>query len=424
MVIGSGGREHAISWKLAQSPALEKVYCSQGNAGTALEERVENISFNNFEETIKFIKENSVELIVIGPEKPLAEGAADLFREQGIKVFGFGKKEALLESSKVFARNFCTKYKVSCPRFEVFEDSSAAISFLEENRDKRFFVKADELCGGKGALPAPTFEEGERAVVELMIEKKCGKGKEVLIEEWVEGEELTIMAFTDGKTISIMPTSQDHKRLLDGDNGPNTGGMGAYSPAPLFDEEVEKNFRKKILEPTLEGMKKEGFDSPGVIYFGLIVDKEKNPFLLEYNVRFGDPEAQPVLMLLESDLFKILSACCDRRLKEIEKSIQWSKGNALCVTLAVKGYPVNYGNEREQITGIREAESIEGVKVFHAGTTLENHVLLTAGGRILSVTAIADSLKEAKLKAYSAIKKIRFNGMHFRSDIGGKAIGD
>jgi len=421
MVIGSGAREHTIAWKLAENPSLGRVFCSSGNAGTADEKKTENSSFASFGKTLAFIKRNSIELVVIGPEKPLAEGLADLLRENGIRVFGFGKKEAMLESSKVFSRNFCKKHGVSCPESEIFTDSSTAISYLEENRGKKFFVKADELCGGKGAIPAPSAEEGVNAVGELLIKKRCGTGKKILVEEWLEGQELTIMAFTDGRSIAIMPASQDHKRLLDGDKGPNTGGMGAYAPAPLFDEEVKANFRKQILKPTLEGLKKEGFQDAGILYFGLVVDSEKNTRLLEYNVRFGDPEAQPVLMLLESDLYGILSACSDGKLGEIESGIKWSADSAVCVTLAAKGYPVDYGKDREPIGGIKEAESLGGVKVFHAGTILENGKLVTAGGRILSVTARAGSLAEAKAKAYSAAGKIYFNGLHYRKDIGSKA---
>ena len=423
MVIGSGAREHALAWKLAQSSLLDTVYCAEGNPGTALEPKVENFFFSEYSELVDFAGEQGVELVVIGPEKPLAEGVADSFRERGVSVFGFGKKQAMLESSKVFARHFCEKYGVSSPEASVFTNASEAMEFLEENRDRKFFVKADELCGGKGAFPAPTIAEGMKAVSELLVKKKCGVGEKILIEEWLEGLELTIMAFTDGKTISLMPASQDHKRLLDGDKGPNTGGMGAYAPASLFDSEVKENFTNSILKPTLRGLKEEGFNDAGIIYFGIIVDREKKTRLLEYNVRFGDPEAQPVLLLLESDLFPILKSCAEGKLAEVEKSIRWRDESALSVTLAVKGYPVNYGSEREPITGIEKAESIPGVKVFHAGTAVENGKLVTSGGRILSVSAHTDSLAKARLRAYSAIESIHFNGMRFRNDIALRAVG-
>ncbi len=417
MVIGSGAREHAIAWKLAQSSLVDTVYCAEGNPGTALEPKVENVFFSEYSELLEFAEKEGIELVVVGPEKPLAEGIADLFRERGINVFGFGKKQAMLESSKVFAREFCERYGVATPATRVFDNESDAISFLEENRDRKFFVKADELCGGKGAFPAPTIIESMKAVSELLVKKKCGVGEKVLIEEWLEGRELTIMAFTDGKTIALMPASQDHKRLLDEDNGPNTGGMGAYAPAPLFDSEVKENFTNSILKPTLKGLKEEGFNDAGVIYFGIIVDSEKKTSLLEFNVRFGDPEAQAVLPLLDSDLFLLLKACAEGKLAEIEKSIKWKQGSAISVTLAVKGYPQNYGSEREPITGIEKAESIPRVKVFHAGTAVENGKLVTAGGRILSVSARAKSLPGARLEAYSAIESIHFNGMRFRKDI-------
>lgn len=423
MVIGSGAREHALAWKLAQSSLLDTVYCAEGNPGTALEPRVENVFYSEYSELLEFAEKEGVELVVVGPEKPLAEGVADSFRERGVKVFGFGKRQAMLESSKVFARRFCEKHGISAPEAKIFTNASEAIEFLEENRDRKFFVKADELCGGKGAFPAPTPADGMSAVSELLVKKKCGVGEKILIEEWIDGRELTIMAFTDGKAISLMPASQDHKRLLDGDNGPNTGGMGAFAPAPLFDSEVKENFTNSILKPTLRGLKEEGFSDAGVIYFGIIVDREKKTRLLEYNVRFGDPEAQPLMLLLESDLFPILEACAEGKLAEAEKSIRWKQASALSVTLAVKGYPVKYGSEREPITGIEKAESVPGVKVFHAGTAVENGKLVTSGGRILSVSARADSLEEARKRAYSAVKAIHFNGVRFRSDIALRAVG-
>jgi len=420
MVIGSGGREHAIAWKLAKSPILDKVYCFFGNPGTESEAKVENIAPNSSKELVEFIKANKVSLVFIGPEKPLAEGIADLLRENGIKVFGLGKNQSLLESSKIFSKNFCSKYQVSQPLFKEFTDLSSAIAFLEKNSNKKFFIKADELCGGKGAIPASTLDDGVKAVSDLLIKKKCGVGEKIIIEEWLEGFEITIMAFTDGKTISIMPASQDHKRLLENDHGPNTGGMGAYAPAPAFDSEVEENFRKEILEPTLNGLKEEGFNDAGIIYFGLMINANKKPFLLEYNVRMGDPETQPLMLLLDSDLFELIDACARGKLAEYEGKIAWSDDSTVCVTLSVKGYPENYGAERVPITGITEAEQVEGVKVFHAGTALMNNELVTKGGRVLSVTARGADFDEARKKAYEAIEKIKFEGMHFRSDIGAK----
>lgn len=417
MVIGSGAREHAIAWVLAKNPSLEKVYCSKGNAGTALEPKMENVSFVDFKETLDFIKKNNIGLVVIGPEKPLSEGLADLFRENGVKAFGFGKRQAMLESSKSFSREFCKKYRVQGPKSWEFTDAGAALGFFEKSKGK-FFVKADELCAGKGAIPAKTKAEGFKAVRELLVEKKCGVGKKILAEEWIEGRELTIMAFTDGTDFAIMPASQDHKRLLDGDKGPNTGGMGAFAPVPLFGKEVERKFREKILEPTLKGLKKEKMCDAGILYFGLIIGEKNEPFLLEFNARFGDPETQPVLMLLETDLLGILSACCEGKLGKIKGKIKWKKGSAVAVTLAVQGYPEKYGSEREEIFGIHEAEKIDGVKVFHAGTALEGGKTVTSGGRILSVAAYGASFSEAREKAYSAVQKISFKGMQFRKDIG------
>jgi len=415
MVIGSGGREHALAWKLANSSKEITVYCSEGNAGTAFEKNVENVSFTSFNETLDFIKEKEVDLVVVGSEKLLAEGLADLLRVNGVRVFGFGAKQAMLESSKVFSREFCQRHGVNSPKSWIFSDSSSALAFFEEHPSERFFVKADELCGGKGAIPAQSLGDAVNAVGDLLIKKKCGLGEKILVEEWLDGRELTIMAFTDGHSISLMPASQDHKRLLEGDKGLNTGGMGAYSPAPLFDAEVEANFRKSVLEPTLEGLKKEGFSDAGIIYFGLIVGRDKSTCLLEFNVRFGDPEAQPVLSLLESDLLNVLDACCDGRLGEIE--VKWKKESAVCVTLSVAGYPEVYGKERDEIFGLSEAEEISNVKVFHAGTKIEESKLVTCGGRILSVTATGCDLNKAKEKAYQAVKKVKFRGMHYRKDI-------
>ncbi len=422
LLIGSGGREHALAKKLACSEQVERIFCVPGNGGMSAEKKCECVQLNTHEEILKFASDKGVDLAVIGPEKPLAEGIADKLEENSVPAFGFSRDTARLESSKVFARQFMKKHGIQQPEFSVFESKDSALEFLRENAGKKFFIKADELCGGKGAIPAPDFSAAKNALEKLFDEKICGKGERVLVEEWLQGEECTVMAFTDGKRFEIMPASQDHKRLLDGDRGPNTGGMGAYAPAPVFDETAEKKFRKKVLEPTLDGLRREGFRAKGVLYFGLMFSEEKEPFLLEYNARFGDPEAQPVLSLLDSDLFELLQGCAAGSLGEAGE-IKWSGENALCVVLSTKGYPAEYGEEHFEISGLSEAERMPGVSVLHAGTSLEQGRFFTHGGRILGVNAVGATLGEAKQRAYSAVEKISFEGMHFRSDIGRRALG-
>ncbi len=419
LLIGSGGREHALAKKLALSSKVERIFCITGNGGTAIEKKCKNVSLKTHEEILKFAVEKEIDLAVIGPEKPLAEGLADKLTELAIPVFGFNSNAARLESSKVFAREFMKKHGVQQPAFKVFESKKEALEFMQ-SEGKKFFIKADELCGGKGAMPASNIKEAEKALNELLVKKVCGCGERVLVEEWLSGRECTVMAFTDGKHFELMPSSQDHKRLLDNGIGPNTGGMGAFAPTPVFDQSAREKFNKKILKPTLKGFKREGIKARGVLYFGLMFSEQKEPFVLEYNVRFGDPETQPVLSLLESDLFEVLNNCAVGELNASE--IKWAKQNALCVVLSVKGYPLNYGKEHFEITGIQEANSMPNVTVFHAGTSFENGKFFTNGGRILGVNAVAKTLEGARQKAYMAIERISFNGMHFRSDIGLNAL--
>lgn len=420
LVVGSGGREHAIAEKLAASHHVKHVFCCPGNAGTALMPKGKNVELKGFKDMAEFAERNNVAFTVVGPEQPLAEGIADVFAERNLPIFGFDKKTAQLEASKAFACEFMKRNSVACPEFWIFEKPDDAIAFLEEHKDEQFFIKADELCGGKGALPGLTHEQAKDAVEELMVRKRCGIGKRIVIEKYVEGEEVTIMAITDGKHIFITPASQDHKRLLDEDRGPNTGGMGAYAPAPVFDDEVQKRFVRQVLHPTLDGMKSEGMQHAGVLYFGLIIDDNKQPQVLEYNVRFGDPEAQPVLTLLESDFYELILACVHGKLADTK--LAWSNDYAAGIVLATRNYPYNYKQDIEQIFGLDEAQRIEGVHVFHAGTKLVDGMLYTTGGRALTVVGRGPTLTEAIERAYLGVSKIRFEGMQYRKDIGQKAF--
>lgn len=422
-VVGSGGREHALCEALKSSEKVSRVFCFPGNGGTASSEGVENLTYDGSEDLYNKIQNNNIGLVVVGPEGPLSEGLADFLKEQDVPVFGFNRRATRLESSKAFADGFKKKYNIPCPGFEVFTGYNEAVAYAEEKFSEgaeKLWVKADELCGGKGAIGASNPEDAEQAIRALLIDKKCGEGDKVVIQDHLEGEEATVLVFTDGETFITMPSMQDHKPVYDGGKGPNTGGMGAYAPVPVVDEEVKKKFDEKILKPTIEGIKKEGMQCPGIIYFGLMIDEDKEPYVLEYNVRFGDPEAQPILDLLDTDLYDIVKASVDGSLKDVE--IRWKDRAAVCVILRTEGYPIDYGDEHHEIIGVEEAERMEDVRVYHSGTSLENGKLYTDGGRVLGVTALGDTIKEAKERAYRAVEKIRFEGMKYRTDIADKAI--
>lgn len=426
LVIGSGGREHTLAGKLKIDQPVKKVFCSPGNGGTASSDRIHNLDYDSWNDLHNKIIEKNIEFVVVGSEKPLSKGLADFLREKNIPVFGFGKKAAKLESSKVFAAKFKEKYNVSSPNSKVFTSMDKAEEYLNDEfkkgSNKEFWVKADELCGGKGAIHAPNFEEGKEALKTLFKDKKCGEGKKVVIQKHINGEEATILTFTDGETFVPMPPMQDHKPIYNDGKGPNTGGMGAYAPAPVVDEEVWEKFEKNILKPTKKGIKQEGIRSPGILYFGLIIDENKDPYVLEYNVRFGDPEAQPVLPLLDSDLLPILRKSVEGKLDEIENRIKWKDKASVCVVLSTEGYPTDYGNESYKINSIEEAEKMKDVKIFHAGTEIKDDEFYTDGGRILGVRGIGKTIKGAQKRAYSAVNKINFKGMHCRTDIAEKAL--
>lgn len=426
LVIGSGGREHALAEALKRDREVNTVFCAPGNGGTQSSEDIANLDFKDFQSLYRQITRNDIGLVVVGPEKPLAEGISDFLGNKKIPVFGFEKKTARLEASKGFADEFKQKHGVSSPDFQTFTSYHKAEDYLrrhfDEDNSNKLWIKADELCGGKGVIGVDTLTDGERTLNTLLQEKKCGKGEKVIIQEDVPGEEITVQSLTDGQTFVLTPSSQDHKQLYENDKGPNTGGMGAYAPAPTFRGQIEDAFQTKILSPTANGLKEEELGGPGVLYFGLRLSHHQIPKVLEYNVRFGDPETQAILRLLDTDLYLILKLASQGRLSEIASKINWKNQSSICVVLSVKGYPVDYGNEKYPIEGLKDACNLSEVEIYHSGTRIENGVAYTDGGRILSVTATGDTLKEAQTQVYRAIEKIHFQDMYYRTDIGYRAL--
>lgn len=427
LVIGGGGREHILAEKLKRDEEVGEVYCAPGNGGTEASSGITNMEYKDFADLSRQIKKKDIDFLVVGPEKPLVEGLSDYLTDKNPQVFGFSRKTAALEASKSFADEFKRTYGVSSPQFVTANSLRKGMDYLEKKLAKegkeKLWVKADELCGGKGAIGVTNIEEGEEALTVLLEEKKCGDGEKVVIQEDVPGEELTVQALTDGSNFILTPPSQDHKQLCEGSTGPNTGGMGAYAPAPAFSETVEESFEEKILAPTVKGLRGENLGGPGVLYFGLGLSREEEPKVLEYNVRFGDPEAQAVLSLLDSDLYPILKSAAHGDLSALKGELNWKKGAAICVVISVDGYPRDYGDEDFPIEGIEQANAISGARVYHSGTTLRDGKIYTDGGRVLSVTASGDSLQEAQKKAYRAVDEINFQDMYYRSDIGDKALG-
>jgi len=421
LVLGSGGREHALAEKLKRDEVVEAVLCAPGNGGTELSGGITNVNYRDFDDLATLISERGVDLVVVGPEKPLSTGLADYLEKKGISVFGFRRKTARLEASKGFADRFKKKYGVCSPGFESFASFAEAEEYVERRLAEgveKLWIKADELCGGKGVIGITSSDEAKEALTSLLKEKKCGMGEKVIVQDHVPGEEITVQAITDGESFALTPSSQDHKPLYEGGVGPNTGGMGAYAPAPVFDDRVQASFEEEILVPTSRGLEAEALGGPGVIYFGLGLSRTGDPEVLEYNVRFGDPEAQTVLELLDSDLYPLLRAATEGRLSEVATEVSWSNGATVCVVASVEGYPVDYGDERHPIEGIEEANNLPGVRVYHSGTTVEGGRIYTDGGRVLSLTARGDSIEEARTRAYRGVKRINFTGMYYRSDIG------
>jgi phosphoribosylamine--glycine ligase len=419
LVIGSGGREHAIVKALVDDADVEHVFVAPGNGGTAAMEDVTNVPLKDPRDLVAFATREEIDLTVVGPEAPLVEGLVDYFRTHDLKIFGFARAAAQLEGSKAFAKRFMQKYAIPTAPFRVFEGHRPAIRYLKEqfaeDPTREFFIKADELCAGKGAFHVPDLVAASLALRKLFEEKCCGRGERVVIEERLKGHEASVLVITDGRSVATLVPAQDYKRAYDQDQGPNTGGMGSYAPTPLVDEHVYERIEQEIILPTLLGMEEERLSDSGVLYFGLMIDPKGKPYVLEYNVRFGDPEAQPILALLKSDLYPILMACLEKRLERAQ--IEWHEGAAVCVVISVSGYPERYDYQDEEIHGIAEAEQMEDVIVYHAGTDLREGKFYTKGGRILGVTGLGEDITEARERAYQAVSKIHFEGMRYRRDI-------
>ncbi|MFL0810551.1 MAG: phosphoribosylamine--glycine ligase [Agarilytica sp.] len=419
LVIGSGGREHALAWKAAQSGQVENVFVAPGNAGTALEEKVSNINIGvgDFEKLADFAKQNSVELTIVGPEAPLVDGIVDYFSELGLKCFGPSKCAAQLEGSKSFTKDFLKRHNIPTAAYETFTDVEPALAYLKE-QGAPIVVKADGLAAGKGVIVAEDLETAENAVKDMLSGNAFGQaGCRVVIEEFLEGEEASFIVIADGDNVLPMATSQDHKRVGDGDTGPNTGGMGAYSPAPVVTPAVNQRIMDEVINPTIEGMKAEGNAYTGFLYAGLMITSDGTPKVIEYNCRFGDPETQPIMMRLQSDLNEMCLAALNKTLTQI--NAQWDERPAVGVVLAAGGYPASY-EKGKVITGLDNAT--ETAKIFHAGTQQNGDNVVTSGGRVLCATALGDSVHKAQQNAYALCEKVSWDGMFYRKDIAYRAI--
>lgn len=415
LMIGSGGREHALIKKLLESPKCTKLYCAPGNGGISRDAEIVNIPVMDKEKMVEFAKNNAIDLVFVAPDDPLADGMIDAFEDAGIRAFGPNKNAAIIEASKVFSKDLMKKYNIPTAMYETFDNSKSAVEFIKINDTYPIVIKADGLALGKGVIIAENFKEAEDAVNSIMEDKKFGEsGNHIVVEEFLTGPEVSVLAFTDGKCVKPMVSSKDHKRAYDNDKGLNTGGMGTISPNPYYTDEIAKECMDKIFVPTIKAMNQEGRTFKGCLYFGLMLTPT-GPKVIEYNARFGDPEAQVVLPRLDTDLVDICQAVIDEKLSDID--IKWKKGAAACVVIASGGYPVDYEKGKE-ISGLDENGQVEGAIVYHAGTKYENGKFYTNGGRVLGVTAVADDLDSALEKAYGAVSKISFEDMHYRTDIG------
>jgi phosphoribosylamine--glycine ligase len=417
LVIGSGGREHALAWKLAQSRRVQKVYVAPGNGGTATEEGLENVDITNIDELVAFAKKNDVHLTVVGPEAPLSAGVVDAFQAAGLKIFGPSKAAAQLEASKDFAKSFMVRHKLPTALHRTFTDAAEAKAFVAK-RGAPIVVKADGLAAGKGVVVATSVQEATEAIDAMLTQNRFGAaGARVVIEEFLDGEEASFIVMSDGTHVLALATSQDHKRLKDGDHGPNTGGMGAYSPAPVVTPKIHARVMREIIQPAVQGMAKDGVPYVGFLYAGLMIDKAGNPKTLEFNCRMGDPETQPIILRLKSDLLDLVEHAVSGKLDEVEA--EWDRRSALGVVLAAHGYP-DEPRKGDRIEGLPKPK--EDCHVFHAGTKREGKSVVTNGGRVLCVTALGDSVRMARTRAYEAIDAIRFDGMQYRKDIGHRAL--
>jgi phosphoribosylamine--glycine ligase len=417
LVIGSGGREHAIAWRLAQSPRVQKVFVAPGNGGTAREAGLENVAISAIDKLAEFALSESIHLTVVGPETPLADGIVDLFRSKGLRIFGPTRACARLESSKQFAKEFMARYRIPTAEFSSFDAARAAHAYIDA-RGTPIVVKADGLAAGKGVIVAMNADDGHRAIEQFLVERTMGSaGNRVVIEEFLEGEEASFIVLADGEHVLPLATSQDHKRLGDGDRGPNTGGMGAYSPAPVVTPELHARVVREIIQPVLAGMTEEGHRYSGFLYAGLMIDATGSPRVLEFNCRLGDPETQPILLRLKSDLFELIDSAMEGGLDRVKA--EWDRRAALGVVLAASGYP-DTPEKGQVVTGLPAAG--EDFRVFHSGTALKDGAIVTNGGRVVCVTALGDSVKMAQRRAYEVVEGIRFDGMQYRRDIGHRAV--
>ncbi|MBV1775439.1 phosphoribosylamine--glycine ligase [Burkholderiaceae bacterium DAT-1] len=420
LVIGSGGREHALAWKLAQSNKVGKVYVAPGNAGTDLDPDLTNVPLTATADLIDFVKREQIAFTVVGPEAPLSAGVVDAFRAEGLKIFGPTRAAAQLEWSKDFAKAFMIRHNIPTAQYRTFADAAEAHAYVD-GRGAPIVIKADGLAAGKGVIVAMTLDEAHAAIDSMLLDNKMGDaGARVVIEDFLKGEEASFIVMVDGKHVLALASSQDHKRLLDGDLGPNTGGMGAYSPAPVVTPEVHARAMREVILPTVAGMAHEGHPFTGFLYAGLMVSEDGAVNVVEFNCRMGDPETQPIMVRLKSDLVQLVEAAIDGKLDQIEA--EWDRRTALGVVLAAGGYP-DAPKKGDVITGLPKPGSIQDVQVFHAGTTrdAEGHVV-TSGGRVLCVTALGDSVKIAQKRAYDAVGDIEFDGMQYRTDIGHRAV--
>ncbi len=418
LVIGSGGREHALAWKLARSPRISRVFVAPGNAGTAREDGLANVAVSSIPELIEFAKKEAVAFTVVGPESPLAEGIVDAFRAAGLKIFGPTQAAARLESSKEFAKNFMQRHGIPTADYAAFSEAAPAHQYIDK-QGAPIVIKADGLAAGKGVVVAMSTAEAHAAVDAMLTEKKMGAaGARVVIEGYLEGEEASFIVLADGRHVLALATSQDHKRLLDGDRGPNTGGMGAYSPAPVVTPTIHAKVMREVIQPVIAGMEKDGTLYSGFLYAGLMITRDGRIGVLEFNCRMGDPETQPIILRLKSDLVALIEHALAGTLDKAQA--EWDRRVALSVVLAAHGYP-DAPRKGDAVHGLPAAE--EDCRVFHAGTALNGKDVLTSGGRVLAVTALGGNVSAAQRRAYEAVDKIRFDGMQFRRDIGHHALG-
>lgn len=418
LVIGGGGREHTLVWKLSQSRHVDKIYCSPGNAGISEIAECIDVGYADFTSLLDFVKYEWIDLTIVGPEEPLSKGIVDAFEREGRRVLGPSREATRLESSKVFAKDFMKRYGIPTAEYSVFTSYVHAENHVRM-KGTPIVIKADGLAAGKGVFVAQTMDEAVNALKRIMKDREFGEaGNRVVVEDCLEGEEASFMAFCDGTTIKPMASSQDHKRIFDGDKGPNTGGMGAYSPAPVISPELESVIMQKIMWPAIKGLRAEGIKYKGVLYAGLMI-KDHVPQVLEFNCRLGDPETQPVLFRMDADLADVAFGISEEKLSGVD--IQWKPEASVCVVLSSKGYPGGY-EKGKVINGLDGVKEEKEVFVFHAGTSFNDGNIVTAGGRVLGVTALGTDIRDARDKAYSAIGKIHFEGMHYRKDIAERAL--